>query len=100
MDALEFEPEQLYDVILLDAPCSATGTIRRHPDMPYVRGNDDVKLLLALQRKLLRKAATVLKPGGTLVYAVCSLLADEGPKQISAFLTEHTDFSRKSHRFR
>jgi len=94
VDALEFEPEQLYDVILLDAPCSATGTIRRHPDMPYVRGNDDVKLLLALQRKLLRKAAVLLKPGGTLVYAVCSLLADEGPKQISAFLTEHTDFSR------
>ncbi len=94
IDALEFEPEQLFDVILLDAPCSATGTIRRHPDMPYVRGNDDVKLLLALQRKLLRKAATLLRPGGTLVYAVCSLLADEGPKQISAFLNEHGDFKR------
>ncbi|WP_108880293.1 transcription antitermination factor NusB [Anderseniella sp. Alg231-50] len=94
IDALEFEAEQLFDVILLDAPCSATGTIRRHPDMPYVRGNDDVKLLLALQRKLLRKAATLLKPDGTLVYAVCSLLADEGPKQISQFLNEHGDFKR------
>ncbi len=94
IDALEFEPDELFDVILLDAPCSATGTIRRHPDMPHVRGNDDVKLLLALQRKLLRKAATLLRPGGTLVYAVCSLLADEGPKQISAFLNEHGDFKR------
>ncbi len=94
VDALEFEPDHLFDVILLDAPCSATGTIRRHPDMPYVRGNDDVKLLLALQRKLLRKAATLLKPGGTLVYAVCSLLADEGPKQISQFLNDHGDFKR------
>ncbi|MEM9470396.1 MAG: transcription antitermination factor NusB [Pseudomonadota bacterium] len=95
IDAQEFEPHHLFDVILLDAPCSATGTIRRHPDMPYVRGNDDVKLLLALQRKLLRKAATLLKPGGTLVYAVCSLLADEGHKQISAFLNEHGDFKRQ-----
>ncbi|MEO1161119.1 MAG: transcription antitermination factor NusB, partial [Pseudomonadota bacterium] len=94
IDALEFEAEHLFDAILLDAPCSATGTIRRHPDMPYVRGNDDVKLLLALQRKLLRKAAALLKPGGTLVYAVCSLLADEGPKQISQFLNEHGDFKR------
>lgn len=94
VDALEFEPEQKFDAILLDAPCSATGTIRRHPDMPYVRGNDDVKLLLTLQRKLLRKAATLLAPGGTLVYAVCSLLADEGPKQISQFLNEHGDFKR------
>jgi len=94
VDALEFEPDQPFDVILLDAPCSATGTIRRHPDMPYVRGNDDVKLLLTLQRKLLRKAATLLAPGGTLVYAVCSLLADEGPKQISQFLNEHGDFKR------
>ena len=94
VDALQFEPDRLFDVILLDAPCSATGTIRRHPDMPYVRGNDDVKLLLTLQRKLLRKAATLLSPGGTLVYAVCSLLADEGPKQIAAFLNEHRDFRR------
>jgi 16S rRNA (cytosine967-C5)-methyltransferase len=62
--------------------------------MPYVRGNEDVKLLLTLQRKLLRKAATLLTPGGTLVYAVCSLLADEGPKQISQFLNEHGDFKR------
>lgn len=95
VDALEFEPEELFDVILLDAPCSATGTIRRHPDMPYVRGNDEVKLLTAVQRKLLRKAAAMLKPGGKLVYAVCSLLADEGPKQIAAFLNERDNFTRK-----
>jgi 16S rRNA (cytosine967-C5)-methyltransferase len=94
IDALRFEPLHLFDVILLDAPCSATGTIRRHPDMPYIRGNDEVKLLLAMQRKLLRKAATLLQPSGLLVYAVCSLLADEGPKQVAAFLNEHADFKR------
>ncbi len=93
-DALEFEADGLFDIILLDAPCSATGTIRRHPDMPYVRGNEDVRLLITLQRKLLRKAAVMLKPGGTLVYAVCSLLADEGPKQIAAFLNERDNFTR------
>ncbi len=94
IDAISFQPDQLYDAILLDAPCSASGTIRRHPDMPYVRGNEDLKGLLQTQRNLLRKAALLLKPGGTLVYAVCSLFNDEGPKQIAAFLHEHPDFSR------
>jgi len=94
IDAAEFETDQLFDVILLDAPCTATGTIRRHPDMPYIRSDEAVKELLTVQRKLLRKAAEFLAPGGVLVYAVCSLLADEGHKQISAFLREHQEFSR------
>ncbi|MGB7203863.1 MAG: transcription antitermination factor NusB [Anderseniella sp.] len=94
IDAIDFATDDLFDCILLDAPCSATGTIRRHPDMPFMRDNDDVKQLLVIQRNLLRKAAGLLKPGGTLIYAVCSLLADEGPKQVAGFLNQHRDFSR------
>jgi 16S rRNA (cytosine967-C5)-methyltransferase len=92
-DAREYTESERYDLVLLDAPCTATGTIRRHPELPFLRTASDVKPLLILQRELLRKAARLLKPGGQLVYAVCSLLADEGPKQVSAFLNEHRNFS-------
>jgi 16S rRNA (cytosine967-C5)-methyltransferase len=93
-DAATYEPDALFDAILLDAPCSATGTIRRHPELPWVRQPDDIAGLVAQQRVLLRVAATMLKPGGTLVYAVCSLLAEEGPKQVQAFLNDRRDFAR------
>ena len=94
-DALDFDPGSQFDAILLDAPCSATGTIRRHPELPWLRGAHDVRQLVTMQRSLLRKAADLLKPGGTLVYAVCSLLAEEGGKQVQAFLNEHRNFERR-----
>lgn len=94
-DALDFDPGRQFDAILLDAPCSATGTIRRHPELPWLRGADDVRKLVAVQRALLRKASDLLKPGGTLVYAVCSLLAEEGGKQVQAFLNENRNFERR-----
>jgi 16S rRNA (cytosine967-C5)-methyltransferase len=94
-DALDFDPRRQFDAILLDAPCSATGTIRRHPELPWLRGAQDVSQPVAMQRALLRKAAGLLKPGGTLVYAVCSLLAEEGSKQVQAFLNEHRNFERR-----
>jgi 16S rRNA (cytosine967-C5)-methyltransferase len=87
--------EQPFDAILLDAPCSATGTIRRHPDVAWIKGNEDVKKLAGLQTRLLDKAATLLKPGGRLVYCVCSLEAEEGERQAEAFLTRHPDFKRQ-----
>jgi 16S rRNA (cytosine967-C5)-methyltransferase len=93
-DALTFEPDETFDAILLDAPCSATGTIRRHPELPWVRREDDLGALVKQQRELLRHAARLLKPGGTMVYAVCSLLAEEGAKQVQAFLNEHRQFGR------
>jgi 16S rRNA (cytosine967-C5)-methyltransferase len=93
-DALSFEPEEPFDSILLDAPCSATGTIRRHPELPWIRREDDLGALVRQQRELLRHAATLLKPGGQLVYAVCSLLAEEGAKQVQAFLNENRQFTR------
>ena len=95
VDALDFDPGMKFNAVLLDAPCSATGTIRRHPELPWLREAQDVKHLAAAQRALLRKAASLLKPGGTLVYAVCSLLAEEGGKQVQSFLNEHCNFQRR-----
>ena len=79
-DALRWEPEQLFDRILLDAPCSATGIFRRHPDVLHLKGARDLTPLTLLQAALLRRAATWLKPGGTLVYATCSLDPREGER--------------------
>ena len=67
-----------FDAVLLDAPCSSTGTIRRHPDIPWLKSEADLAKLVALQTRLLDRAATLLKPGGTLVYCTCSLEAEEG----------------------
>ena len=93
-DAEQFSPEHPFDAILLDAPCSATGTIRRHPELPWLRKADDIAPLVKLQRNLLRKAASLLNQDGVLVYAVCSLLAEEGAKQVQAFLNENRNFQR------
>jgi 16S rRNA (cytosine967-C5)-methyltransferase len=85
-----------FDAILLDAPCSATGTIRRHPDVAWLKTLEDIHKLAALQARLLDHAATLLKPGGTLVYATCSLERDEGEMQIERFLSRNPAFSRKA----
>ncbi len=77
-DALSWQPEGQFDAILLDAPCSATGTFRRHPDLLYLKADLDLSRLVSLQAALLAKAASWLKPGGRLVYAVCSLEPAEG----------------------
>ncbi len=83
-----------FDAVLLDAPCSATGTIRRHPDILHLKSTDDVTRLAAYQGKLLARAATLVKPGGRLVYCTCSLEPEEGPEQIAAFLSTNADFQR------
>ncbi|WP_439532686.1 RsmB/NOP family class I SAM-dependent RNA methyltransferase [Polymorphobacter sp.] len=79
-DALRWEPGRLFDRILLDAPCSATGIYRRHPDVLHLKGARDLAPLTLLQAALLRRAAGWLKPGGTLVYATCSLDPREGER--------------------
>ncbi|RNF35346.1 RsmB/NOP family class I SAM-dependent RNA methyltransferase [Paracoccus methylarcula] len=88
-DALEWQADTAPDAILLDAPCSATGTIRRHPDLPFLRDGSGIPDLVALQSRLLDHALAQLPPGGRLVYAVCSLLPEEGEAQIRAALTRH-----------
>lgn len=88
-DALTWQPDQPFEAILLDAPCSATGTIRRHPDLPFLRKPADVAALADLQARLLDRALALLAPGGVLVYCTCSLLPDEGEAQITAALARH-----------
>ena len=88
-DALHWQPEAPFDAILLDAPCSATGTIRRHPDLPFVKDGSELADLLPLQAALLDRALGWLKPGGRLVYCTCSLLPEEGEAQLEAVLARH-----------
>jgi 16S rRNA (cytosine967-C5)-methyltransferase len=85
-DARAWTPDRPFDAILLDAPCSATGTIRRHPDLPFLRAGSDLGPLLALQATMLDRAFAWLRPGGRLVFATCSLLPAEGEDQLAAFL--------------
>lgn len=82
-----------FDAILLDAPCSATGTMRRHPDLPHAKDGSDFGALIDLQAQILDHAWSLLKPGGRLVFCTCSLLPDEGEVQIDEALTRHDDMS-------
>ncbi len=88
-DALEYEGAG-FDAILLDAPCSATGTIRRHPDLPYAKDGSEFPALFELQERLIDKALAMLAPGGRLIYCTCSLLIDEGEEQIADTLSRHS----------
>jgi 16S rRNA (cytosine967-C5)-methyltransferase len=83
-DAAHWAPPELFDAVLLDAPCSATGTIRRHPDVAHLKTARDVQSLAEGQRALLAAASRLVKPGGRLVYAVCSLQAEEGEAIVAA----------------
>ena len=88
-NALEWRPPGKFDAILLDAPCSATGTFRRHPEVLYRARPSIVTASVELQSKLLERAMAWLKPEGSLVYSVCSLESQEGEEVISAFLAAH-----------
>ena len=85
-DALTWRPEEPVDAVLLDAPCTATGAIRRHPDVPHLKSPDDVARLSVVQENLLRSAVEMLRPGGMLVYCTCSLEPEEGPQRVAALL--------------
>ncbi|MBC7952381.1 MAG: methyltransferase domain-containing protein [Rhodospirillaceae bacterium] len=94
-DVAAWQPETLFDGVLLDAPCSATGTLRRHPDGLWLKSAAEVTKLAGVQARLLRAAAAMVRPGGTLLYCVCSLQAEEGAPQIDALLAEGAPFRRK-----
>lgn len=93
-DALSFEAPA-FDLVLLDAPCTATGTIRRHPELGHNRDGAGAQNAAALQAKLLEAAWALTAPGGTLIYATCSLIKAEGEAQINAFLKAHPEAARK-----
>ena len=93
-DALEWQADP-FDAVLLDAPCSSTGTIRRHPDVPWLKSEADIATLVALQPRLLDRAVELTKPGGLLVYCVCSLEPEEGERQIEALLARDPRVARR-----
>lgn len=93
-DAASYEAAP-FDAVLLDAPCLSTGTIRRHPDIPWLKSEADLKPLTDLQARLLANAARLVKPGGMLVYCTCSLEPEEGERQVATFLAQHPEFRRK-----
>ena len=83
-----------FDGVLVDAPCSATGTIRRHPDVAWLKQESDIAALTALQQRLLKKPITLLKPGGTLVYCTCSLEPEEGEQVVATLLASEPGIRR------
>src|SRR5690606_33311254 len=84
---------QLFDRILLDVPCSASGVIRRHPDIRWLRKKTDIEVLVALQQRILQQCWALLAPGGKLLYATCSVLPAENSQQVELFLQQHSDAS-------
>ena len=91
-DAANWKDERAFDAVLLDAPCASTGTFRRNPDVLWAIRPGDIGALAAVQSQLLDAAAGRVKPGGRLVYCVCSLEPEEGEAQAAAFLKRHPDF--------
>jgi 16S rRNA (cytosine967-C5)-methyltransferase len=84
-----------FDAVLLDAPCSATGTIRRHPDIPWIKREADIAALVTVQRRMIAKAAQLVKPGGTLIYCVCSLEPEEGIEIVGDLLRQEPRIRRR-----
>ena len=91
-DAAEWRAPYQAEAVLLDAPCSATGTLRRHPDIGWLKKPEDISVLSRLQARLLASAARMVSSGGRMVYCVCSLEPEEGPEQIAAFLADNPSF--------
>ena len=91
-DAREWLPDALFDAVLLDAPCSSTGTFRRHPEVLYRARSEIIAQMVDFEAELLLRAAEWVRPGGSLVYAVCSLEPEEGETQVEAFLAERPDY--------
>jgi len=90
-DAKSWWDGELFDRILLDAPCSGTGVIRRHPDIKWLRKSSDIDALTILQKQIIKNSWSLLKPGGTLLYATCSILPEENYEQVQQFIDENSD---------
>ncbi len=93
-DLMEWEPDCEFDAILLDAPCTATGTLRRHPDGLWTKKSDDIRAMADIQGTLWHRASRWVKVGGTIVYCTCSLQPEEGELMLQAFLKGHSNFEQ------
>jgi len=93
-DLFDFQPAELLDGVLVDAPCSSTGTTRRHPDVLWTKGPEDIAKLSALQERMLRHAVTLVKPGGIIVFSNCSLDPSEGEELVARVLDHHPELKR------
>ena len=89
MDVFDYKPKKLFDIILLDPPCTATGTIGKNPDLQFLNPIDKLEELSDIQQKMLECCARLLTDDGYIIYSVCSLLKEEGENQISRFLREN-----------
>jgi 16S rRNA (cytosine967-C5)-methyltransferase len=96
IDVRDFKPRAPAPFVLLDAPCSATGTIRRHPEIAWIKGASDVMLCAQAAGELIDCAAEMTAPGGVLVFATCSLEREEGRDQTEAFLRRQPEFVREA----
>ncbi len=94
-DALTWRPARPVEMVLLDAPCTTTGAIRRHPDVPHLKLPEDVARLAVVQDNLLRAAIDMLQPGGTLIYCTCSLEPEEGQQRVEALLRDGVPVKRR-----
>ena len=95
VDATEWQPEP-FDGALIDAPCTSTGTIRRHPDIAWLKQENDLAALADLQRRLLEKSVDLVVPGGTIIYCTCSLEPEEGEQQVAALLAREPRLRRQA----
>lgn len=95
-DIFDHEPEQRFDAVLLDAPCSSTGTVRRHPDIPWTKDAGDITKLAELQRRMLERAVEFVRPGGVIVFSNCSLDPQEGEAMVADLLARRPDLSAMS----
>ncbi|MBP1851869.1 16S rRNA (cytosine967-C5)-methyltransferase [Rhizobium halophytocola] len=95
-DLLTLDPSEAFDAVLLDAPCSSTGTIRRHPDVLWTKGPADIAKLAGVQARLLRHAAALVRPGGLIVFSNCSLDPLEGEQLVETLLGERPDLQRRA----
>jgi 16S rRNA (cytosine967-C5)-methyltransferase len=94
-DVAAWSPGRMFDGVLLDAPCTATGTLRRHPDILRLKRDADVSALVEVQARLLDAAAELVRPGGRFVYCTCSLEPEEGESQAARFLARHPEYQRE-----
>ncbi|SCA56197.1 SUN protein [Candidatus Terasakiella magnetica] len=99
-DLMEWEPADFVDAILLDAPCTATGTLRRHPDGLWTKKSEDIRAMADIQGTLWHRASHWVKPGGKIVYCTCSLQPEEGELMLKAFLKGHKNFEQEGEVYR